>query len=260
MAQVDADEVLDVVTSRTELMHSLASDWKRKRDLTDALSVSRSTVDRGVRDLVDAGLAEREGDRYRLTVAGQLALSEYEQFTGRVDGALSARELLESMAGDVDVDPVVLDGATVVVRQSDDGGDPVAAVDDFLRRAAHVEAVLPAVSSGVVTALRDRLVEADASATVVLSDAALARLTSRHAAALEAMLETGRMTCLLADETPPYSLLLGDVAAGEEFCLAVHEDDRVAGVLLNDTLDAVEWARTRFERYADSARPLANQL
>jgi len=258
MPPVDADEVLEVVTSRSELMRSLASDWKRKRELADALSVSRSTVDRGVRDLVDAGLAECEEDRYRLTVAGQLALSEYEQFTGRVDGALSARELLESMTGDVDLDPVVLDGAAVVVRRLDDRDDPIAAVDDFLGRTDHVECVLPAASPEIVTALQDRIVEAGASATLVLSDAALEQLTSRHRAELEAMLETGRVTCLLAEEAPAYSLLLADVGGGEEICLAVQADGRVDGVLLNDTLDAVEWARTRFERYADAAQPLAN--
>jgi predicted transcriptional regulator len=258
MPPVDADEVLDVVTSRADLMRSLASDWRRKGELTDSLSVSRSTVDRGVRELVEAGLAERADGRYRLTVAGQLALSEYEQFTGRVDGALSARTLLESMTGGTDLDPVVFDGATVVARRRDDADDPIAEVDAFLGRTDHLEAVFPALAPEMVALLEKRLLEGDASATVVLGDSALETLTSRHRRALEAVLETGRVTCLLADEAPSYSLVLAE--RREQLCLVVQDERSVVGVLLNETPEAFEWARGRFDRCADSAHPLANGL
>jgi predicted transcriptional regulator len=249
-----SDDVLEVVTSRAGLLRAIGVDGAEKPTLEEALSVSRSTVDRGVRELLDTGLIQRDDDRYRLTLTGELALANYDRFTSQVEGALAAGDVLEATANsELAVDPVVLEGATI------DRDDAVDALSSLVGRASHVWAVVPvAPARQLLETCVDTVVDDSGSAQCVLSDAALGELRRAHDCDLKSLLSTGRVTLARPiDESAP-GLLVCEWDDGAAMALVHHNDGAITAVLTNDSPKAVEWAREQFEQRRESAQEVHN--
>ncbi|ELZ10330.1 helix-turn-helix domain-containing protein [Natrialba aegyptia] len=120
---VGAPRLLALVDRRESLLRHLATTPARPSDLAAALECSRSTVDRALSELQDATLVERDPDRdsYHLTVAGELALEEFGQFSTRLERTASASGLLASLStdGGCRLPWQFLDAATVVTNARD---------------------------------------------------------------------------------------------------------------------------------------------
>ncbi|MFC7135450.1 hypothetical protein ACFQRB_15980 [Halobaculum litoreum] len=59
MTAGDATEIAGTLAKRRDVLAALFEGPVRKRTLVEELGVPRTTLDRGVRELVDHGLAER---------------------------------------------------------------------------------------------------------------------------------------------------------------------------------------------------------
>lgn len=81
------DTILDtseVLLRRSAVVERLSVQPTAKRELVDRLDVSRSTVDRAVREIESAGLAECRDGGVGLTLCGRLATAEFERFGTRL--------------------------------------------------------------------------------------------------------------------------------------------------------------------------------
>ncbi|ELY85591.1 transcriptional regulator [Natrialba taiwanensis] len=120
---VGAPRLLALVDRRESLLRHLVTTPAHPSDLAAALECSRSTVDRALSELQDATLVERDPDRssYHLTVAGELALEEFSQFSMRLERTAAASSLLASLPTDGDcwLPWQFLDAATVVTNARD---------------------------------------------------------------------------------------------------------------------------------------------
>jgi len=103
----------NIVAKRRDVLAALATPT-RKPELVDQLSASRSTVDRAVDELQQAGLVDRTGSSYVANFAGREALAAHDAYLDRVDALVAAQGVLDPLPPDVDVDPAALDGAQVV--------------------------------------------------------------------------------------------------------------------------------------------------
>ncbi|OIB57890.1 hypothetical protein [Natrialba sp. SSL1] len=116
-------ELLAIVRRRASLLRRLATAPARPSALTTELELSRSTIDRGLSELQRAALIERatvDGQcQYRLTVAGDLALSSFEQLSDRLTQATRRSELLAELPPSADLSWHVLDGATAVTAATE---------------------------------------------------------------------------------------------------------------------------------------------
>lgn len=259
MGDSDVEDVLRAVTSRVELLRTVGVDGVEKRDLEERLSISRSTVDRGVRELLEVGLVEREGERVQLTLAGELLLSEYDRFTDQVAGALEASDFLEAAATERwDVDPAVLEEAAI--HRSDRAAtDPVEELVSLVSRATHVGAVMPAAPHRrVVDCCRETVVEQRGSSTCVLTDDALDGLTTTYRDSLREMLSTGRVSLARTPTDLSRGLVVVEHERGETMALVHHDGPAITGLLTNDSPQAVAWAREVFDDYRSSALDVPN--
>lgn len=120
---VGAPRLLALVDRRESLLRHLVTTPAHPSDLAAALECSRSTVDRALSELQDATLVERDPDRgsYHLTVASELALEEFSQFSTRLERTAAASSLLASLPTDGDcwLPWQFLDAATVVTNARD---------------------------------------------------------------------------------------------------------------------------------------------
>lgn len=257
MVKSDPEEVMAVVARRGDVLRTLGGEGVSKRDLVAELDVSRSTVDRAVRELEGIGLAERTPDGCRRTLAGELALREYGRFVDRIDGVMGSRELLAELPPGTPLDAAMLDGGDVVRPERHSPNLPVDRLNDLVSRADRVRAFAPAVFPQQVETYRRGIVEGGMEVRIAVSRDAVERLVSRYRDELADALDTDRLRVRVAAADLPYSLTVADTPTGTEVGQLVYGDDgTVKGFVGNDGPDAVEWAEREVRRRWERATPL----
>ncbi|MCU4971218.1 ArsR family transcriptional regulator [Halobacteria archaeon AArc-m2/3/4] len=254
---VDAT-LLSVLTRRKPLLERLATHPTRKCDLASELDVSRSTIDRGIRDLEQLDLIERDGREYRTTLAGELALTEYDRFSHRVSNVVDARAVLSSLPPETTIDPTFLEGADVVVSQRPDPQRPARELERLAQSTDYHRGFGSAFLAHLVAVYRDAIVDGLDCEFVVTSDV-LDRLVSRHHEPVSEALSTGRIELREASESAslPYCLI---VSRGETTAVAtvlVYVDEGLKGIITNNDPAAVAWAESILEEIWAAATPIS---
>lgn len=131
------DELLDLVGDRAEFIRTLRDGPLFKRDIIDRLDTSRSTVDRAVEALVDAGLVSKVDGGYRTTRTGRLALARYETLRSDMQGILDASPVVDAIPAAASLSSLPVAKSTVhridphevpdLVRETLEGSNGVAA-------------------------------------------------------------------------------------------------------------------------------------
>lgn len=258
MTRPDPTEVMAVIARRGRVLRAVDTEGVQKRTLVDELDVSRSTIDRSIRELEAVGFIERaDGGGYRRTLPGQLALSEYDEFASRIDGVVSSLDVLSLLPVDAPCDTRILHDSTVVLAERHSPHVPVNHLSDLVARSTKIWSIAPAVLPQQVSVYHDRLTSGDLTAQLTLTDAVVERLVSAYEMELSEALATGALEIRRTDESLPYSLVAAETTDGPEMGLLVYADSGVRGFIGNDDPDAVEWAREQVETYWESAVPLS---
>jgi predicted transcriptional regulator len=257
MAAPHPGDFLDVMRRRGELLRAIGPEGAAKRALESRLDVSRSTIDRGIRELEAKDLVERTDDGYRQTLTGRIALADYEAFTSRIEGLCEGSELLTKLPADADLSPAMLAGADVVESTRTAPGRPARTLYDVIERADSVRGFSPSVHPQQVETF-DRRVEAGMDLELVLTDAVIERILAVYADPEEVRrdLSQNRVTVFRTDAEFPYSLTLSDVDGRTVAGVMVYVEGGPQGCLVNDSEAAVEWAERRYERARDRAERL----
>lgn len=249
--------LLEVFARREELLDLLSGGPVAKRDLVREMEVSRSTVDRAMRDLENRGLVERVDGGFRLTLRGALLFQSFERFRARVTGIDEADDVLSVLHRDADLAPAAFEDATVVRPTRDALHRPVDRHLELLEGADRIRTLSTAVMPTYVDAYRSAVVEGGTPADIALAPTIVERLVSDYREAFEAVLHTDRAEVRELDEVPDYSLVLLDVDEGWVVNLLIYAPEGISGLVVNDSRAAVRWAEDTFERYWRSARPYA---
>lgn len=255
MAAPDLADFLEVMQRRGYLLAELREGELTKPQLEAALDVSRSTIDRGVRELESKMLIERGEDGYRQTLPGKLALQEYAAFTRRIAGLYRGADLLATMSRDASFDLAMLKGARIVESERSYPHRPVEALYDLVASATAVREFTPAVHPQQVATYGD-LAEDGSEVELVLTGTVVERLLSSYADEFETAMAEGRLTVLEAPGDLQYGLTLARTAEGPVAAVMVYTDAGVRGCIINDDEAAVEWAEARYAVERERATPL----
>lgn len=254
MSGLSTDE-FEVLARRSDLLRALEGGRRQKRVLVEALSTSRSTVDRAVRTLESKGLVERD-DGVSLTLRGRLLLDAFEEFTDTVTVVDDAQVLLDVLPTDATVDPVLLRDATIVGPDPVSPQRPFVAYQDLLRNAVEVHGFAPAILDDNVELFRERIVDDGLRADLTVSPDALDKLVAAHAGPIEEALDSGNLSLRRANTVLEYALMLVEHPDRTVVCALFYDDPGLVGSLHNATPDAVRWAERVYEGIRSDAEPL----
>lgn len=248
-------EVVEVVNRRADLMAALSAP-SEKRDLLAELDVSRSTLDRSIRELETLGLVTRT-EGYRLTQTGRLVLELFEGFLGDLEDVLAADELLRPLPPDAPVSPALLRGATVTVAEPPSPVSALDPVEDVVSDADRLRGLSTAATRpGEVIEQFEARVSAGASFEWVLSEEMATYISSEHADAAAELRETGRFELYRTDEVP-YGLVLVTADDRKYTCVIVYDDDSTLhGTIVTEGLEAYSWAENVYEAHREDAEPM----
>jgi len=250
---------ISLVTKREPILRAVGVDGLGKRELVEQLVVSRSTVDRGIRELESAGLLARCADGYRRTLLGELLLSEYDQFAVQTEALLAGEELLADLPPEFDLDPVLFEGADIVTASQHAPHQPISAFCSLVDEARWTQTVFPAVFPQVVdqwVALCDEeMIRAD----IVLTDPVVSTLVGSYTDSLQQLLTEPRFALHQVAEDPIYGLVVAECESTATAGVVVMDERGGARAFVEtDSDDAVTWVRERINDHLMRSTPLSS--
>lgn len=245
--EAHAHELLETVHRREEVLECLIDAPRDKRELTGRLDVSRQTVDRAIRELESTAMVERTGDGYRLTLFGRLAYREFESLLDRFNTLLSATDLLVHLPPDMDVDPAVLSGATVVHADNPLRHEPIRVLDRLLEGADRLVGYSPVAYPQNISLFHRQITHTDTEIELFLDAPLVEGLWSNYLEELREALSAPNFTLHQLPEShcPNVSLALLDDST---VWIGVYDDSgTVQGAIIAETDAAVAWVRSHLE-------------
>lgn len=256
--RVDTEGMRETVARRSGVLGALDGATLSKPDLEERLHISRSTIDRAIRELETAGLVERAEGSFTATTTGRLAIREYESLASHLDSVELATRLLDHVPfGDAPT-PAALEGAEYHWPEPPEPGRVLDPIVDILERSESFRAFSRAVSDPELLGdIQREVVEGGLDVEFVYSESMIEHLRSSYVDQLSAVRaqENFRM---FVTESLPFGL---GVAHGRELgpqlvLIAYGQDGKLRGVLYNDTPAAIAWGEDVFRRYRREATEL----
>lgn len=246
---------VDTVAKRRDVLAALSTP-KTRPTLVEELDASRSTVDRAIDALCDHGYVERRGSEYVSTYAGREAVDAYERFRDRLDALDRAQPVLGALAATVDIDPAILEGATVVESTPSAPQAPVETNVAAIRGATAFRGTGPAVIPRYTDIVLSLVEDGGTDVELVLTEAVVDALAETYPDGLADLSRADGLALYVTDESLPYAVWTAETPDRTVSGIAVYGDNGLVGIVNNDTDAMNEWAARQYERVRREARPL----
>lgn len=244
--------VADLVARRADLL-SLLGEPHAKPEMVESLDTSRSTVDRAIRRLRDAGLVEQRRGGYALTYAGRVAVEQHRSYRESLAATAAAEPVVAPLSPDTDLDVAMLRGAT---SQRSAEPSPYRALEplhEAIGEADRYRGALPALDDPRhFRLLYEHVVSGGRPAALTVSRSLLDALREEFPRRLEVLLNRPEME-LTTGPVPAYGLVVTERDGEETTTGIIYDDGTVHGTLRNDAEPAADWARERLATVAERA-------
>ena len=247
-----------VLENRHEVLEHLLTHSATKPELVDALDTSRSTVDRAIRDLTETGCVTESGAEYVATTTGRLAFDEFDRYRTGARSVRKTREFLDYLPADAPLDTAILTGATVTLSEAHAPDRALAPSIDLFERATALEGLAPVVLTLYPDVIANRGQRRDRTVEIIAETAVIETLPTLASSQVESLLNDETVSLLEASESLPYALWLMETPDGEYAGITAYDSGGVGGVLINDSAEAVRWARERYADVRATARPVSS--
>ena len=241
----DWDQHMGVVDQRIDFIELLDSEGRLEtREIMDRVDDSRSTVNRALRDLRDAGLVERTGDGYAISSVGVLAAQQYRRYHRASRATYEARELLQAIPK-TDLPPTdLLVGADLIDADSDIPVRALEALSDRVQGADTVRAYLPTlVDTHLLRVWHRAVVSGAVDSDAIFDPELLTVLKGQYPQLLSEMAAAGSFSAHAATGQP-YAVVLTETEETATVSVVVYDDNTaVQGVVTNESSKALAWAR-----------------
>ena len=254
-------ELLFQLYRRHRFVERLYEGGADKRALAAELDVSRSTVDRAVRELEAAELVERDRGTVRLRPVGRLLVEEYRSLLDAVERVERADDLLSALPPDSPIRLDVLDGADVYPATRPAPYESIRHLKALVRTADRMRGCSKALSHAPLgRLLYHRTTNGDLELELVYEPAMIDYLLDSRLDERRTMVESGNFRPMEASDLP-FALFLLEEDGETTVCVCAYdEDDDFRGLLINDTETAIEWAKAVYERHRSEAADVSDRF
>lgn len=251
-------DVLETAVARKPALAALAEEPHHRRELQEALDLSKTTCHRIVRSFDEKGLLRRTDRGYELTRLGEVVETQVDRFDANVRAAYRLRPLLEAFEPtDVAFDVELFTDATVTRPRPDDPSPPMNRGWERFRE-AELETIRIVDGTQFAPPLYERSVIETAIESEVTGEAIIPRSYAEHLVSEYPDLhrafegEGARVRYRIHDDIP-FGMTLHD----EYMELRAYDDETGSLLLFVDTddPDALAWGEEVYEHYHEKADP-----
>lgn len=243
MTEVSRDDLLDLLATRHRMIEPLCDGLLDKQVIQERVDVSRPTVDRAFREFEELGLLESTGTTYEITRFGRLFCDRLEEQLDHIDEMVELASLLSHLPESTSIDDRLLSGAEVIQTDPQAPLSPISQLEEIMTDAEYIIGYSNVVLPHYVNFFHHQVVEEDLDATIILSEGVMDRVLEEYPEKAKEVTAVEGFSFVTSPESLPYGIRLID---GEIVGVAIRdEENRLQGVLVNDSADAVEWAEER---------------
>lgn len=254
-----AADVIETLTLRQELLAGLAGRELERPALVEDLDLSRATVYRGVKQLVDLGLVEYGNEGYRLTTWGKTAHEAHEDYVAFVETAQAARSLLNAIPDRPSVPPAFFREATVVGATDPAPTAPGTHLAPLLPAADRIRALSKSHSqTDAVDVWHRTIVEAGTPTEFVFETAFYDYLRDRDRPEITAILESEYASSFTVPSAP-FGLFILESATDRDrsVLLAYDADGLLQGIVVTTNRVALDWSERVYRDHRERATPVS---
>lgn len=247
-------DIATVLLKRYECLHALVNQPQTKPKLVDTLDMPRSTLDDIVRELERADLVEyRDGD-WHPTHSGRLACRAHRDYLDQLNSLGDVSAVLDSMDTDEEVSWAFIDGADTYEAHSSIQYAVMMTLLDFVEVATDVRVVTPNVVAGYADQFYESGISGrNAAFEMIIPPEVHAWFHSTHPSVATDVLNDPDVDVLRASIPFSYGLSIFD---DERAGVTIFTEKGIAGLLVNDTNNALAWAEEQYERVKQNADPI----
>ncbi|HKL29440.1 MAG TPA: MarR family transcriptional regulator [Natrialbaceae archaeon] len=262
----DRFEEIELVADRADFLDLLVDRRLPKRDVVDELGHSRSTVNRALDDLVEAGLVDETPDGCRTTLVGRLALEEYRRYVRHSNDILAASEALATLPKDCDIPAEAIAGGTTHLPRGDRPYEPYQQAEGFIDESNAFRAAVRTFSHPSSLQSIRSVARNGNPVEIVFSRAVFDRLYADYRDLMETLVELDAFSGYVADVSECFSVLISDRnqpggTVDTSVLIATYgAENDLEGVIVNSEPAAVRWAEAWYERYRDAALPMVDAM
>jgi predicted transcriptional regulator len=242
----------DTLQSRIDCLKAITNDPQEKRSLTDALDIPRSTLDDIVRELESVDLVVYNDGLWQPTPYGQLACELQCSYFRDLEDLLNCKDILDSLSHPHLLSNSVILDSEVKEPHPNVSGSLMEFILERIGESDSVRMLSPQVSAGYYEQFRELVCSNGADFEIILSPQLRGWWSSKSSASTE-IFQKNPSVALYWGEIPyqfGYTILDDD-----EVIVIVFADRGIAGLILNDTLEAVNWASSMYETIKQNAIP-----
>jgi predicted transcriptional regulator len=258
--QASSETVFEVTTAigeRFELMELLSYAAMDKRDLSDELDISRSTIDRSVRDLELLGLVEYSSSGLQPTQFGESVVEEYRAFERSLASLADAQRVLSVLPPGTDIDFRLLEDAQITSSTKTAPHVPGTRMLEMIRGADRSWMLARAHADRKSTdQFHEEIVHGGMEAEIVFQAEMFEHLIQEYPKRLREMMECSHCKLFIAKEIP-FGLFMFEANDKIYICVLVYtSENSVKGLIANDSDGAIEWGERTFQHYRKDAEPV----
>ncbi|WP_248910768.1 tetratricopeptide repeat protein [Halocatena marina] len=262
---VERQEVMQLIAARLDILECIQTPHN-KRDLVAKLPISRSTVDRALRELEMAELIAWTNDGYVTTVPGKQATKQYRSTVESMSDILAAQEVLSELPHDSSISPALCTDATVAYAADAPPYHLPAGVRDHIVSAQRVRVYIPVLATPqFLDCCQQQVIHDGMTLELLLSSALLETLSAEFPGPLGAISAVDHCTVFRADTAPdsrpPFGLILAETETATSVSVIVYGEHRtIHGTIHNGATDAIQWAEETYVCLRDEATDVTDEL
>ncbi|QIB75542.1 GntR family transcriptional regulator [Halogeometricum borinquense] len=235
---------LQVILSRHRLLEQVDNGVKDKRDLYDQLTVSRSTIDRAIRELEAENILRRRGSHCEFTRFGKLAYKQFGGISQTYKTLSNASKLLSALPERSELGMSLLHGSEVTLANQRAPATPfkdISSVPD----GEPIQAMLPVLFPQQLQFLCQRVEKGNSIELIIHSDI-IKIMEEKYESEYEKM-DNHSVEINISSRLPQFGLI---IVGSQKFLLSVHrENGGLHGLIENSKTDAVKKARQLFNQH-----------
>lgn len=244
---------------RAELMAAVLDGTTDRRELASQSSASRSTVYRGLDQLVEYDFLTESAGTYAPTTFGKLVYPEFRRYIksfGALEDA-NERGILAAIPDDAPFDQTVLVEAELTTP---DRCAPTAVLSDIetiVAEANDLRFFTPVVLPTFLELYCQQLFDGSLTAEAVFGSDVLAWIQEEHPDKKRRLERTEAATLKRTERTLPYELGVTTDPTQRMYLVLYGDRGNIRGVVCNDTDAAMSWAETVYREYSTDATTVA---
>lgn len=254
MSPSTSEELATVLLKRYECLHALVEQPQPKRELVDTLGIPRSTLDNIVRELEHTGLVRYFDGVWQPTLPGQRALQVHEAYLSDIEDIVDSTPVLTTLAPNSGVTRDFIDGADVYEANPSVQNDVMIRLLDYAEAATDIRVATPRLVAGFGDEFyRYGTAGRGATFEMIAPREIHEWIQKRNPKAATELLNDPNLNMFRAPIPFSFSLSIFDAARAG---VTVFTEQGIAGLIVNETDDALTWAEELYNSVKKDAEPL----